>query len=76
MEIIKIFERGRETVEQEKTIDTIKGTAKRYDFPEFGLRGLVKANAFPVIKCGTRVYIVQSVFEEYLQKGGELYGKK
>ena len=63
-------------MEQEKNVYTIKELAKLYSFPEFGLRGLVKNNAFPVIKCGSRVYIVKNVFESYLQKGGEMYASK
>jgi len=71
----KLSAKGGATVEQEKSVYTIKELAKLYSFPEFGLRGLVKTGAFPVIKCGSRVYIVKTVFENYLQKGGELYAK-
>jgi hypothetical protein len=60
-------------MEAEKTVLTIKQTAAAYSFPEFGLRTLIKCGAFPVIKCGTRVYIVKQVFEEYLKTGGMIY---
>ncbi|MDY6086605.1 MAG: helix-turn-helix domain-containing protein [Succiniclasticum sp.] len=52
---------------------TIKETAKEYQFPEYAVRTLVKRGAFPVIQVGNRCYIMRSVFEEYLQKGGEAY---
>lgn len=57
----------------EKTALTINETAKEYHFPAYAIRTLVKRRAFPVIQVGNRCYIVRSVFEEYLQKGGELY---
>jgi hypothetical protein len=52
---------------------TIKQAAAAYGLPEFGLRGLVKRRAFPVIQCGTRCYVTRAVLEAYLEKGGELY---
>lgn len=52
---------------------TIKETAKEYCFPEFAIRTLVKRGAFPVIQVGNRVYITRAKFEEFLEKGGELY---
>lgn len=52
---------------------TINETAKEFDFPAYAIRTLVKRGAFPVIQVGNRCYIVRSVFEQYLQKGGELY---
>ena len=55
---------------------TIKQAAREYSFPEFAIRTLVKTGAFPVVKCGTRVYIIRNTFEDYLQKGGEVYGKQ
>jgi len=61
---------------EKKTVLTIKEAAKEYRFPEFGLRGLVKRGAFPVIMCSSRVYISRQVFEDYLKSGGEVYGKK
>lgn len=59
-----------------KAIMTIKETAKEYGFPEYGLRGLVKRGAIPVIRCGNRAYITRTVFEDYLAKGGEQYNSK
>jgi len=58
---------------EQKVALTIKQTAQEYNFPEFAIRTLVKRGAFPVIQAGNRCYIVRSVFEEYLQKGGERY---
>lgn len=58
---------------EEKAALTIKETAKAYHFPEFAIRTLVKRGAFPVVQVGNRCYIVRSVFEEYLKKGGETY---
>lgn len=58
---------------EQKVALTIKQTAQEYNFPEFAIRTLVKRGAFPVIQAGNRCYIVRSVFEEYLQKGGEKY---
>jgi hypothetical protein len=63
-------------VENKTSVGTIKQIAKEYSFPEFGLRGLVKCGAFPVITCGNRVYIVRQVFEDYLKTGGERYDGK
>ena len=59
--------------EKKKAVLTIKELAKEFGFPEFGIRGLIKRGAFPVIKCGNRCYVVRDVFEEYLRSGGELY---
>ena len=59
-----------------KKILTIKQAAKIYGFAEFGLRGLVKRGAFPVIRCGNRCYIAQAVLEAYIEKGGEVYDPK
>lgn len=59
-----------------KTIMTIKQAAREYGFPEFGLRNLIKRGAFPVIRCGNRSYITRTVFEDFLQKGGEKYNAK
>ena len=58
---------------EQKAALTIKQTAKEYNFPEFAIRTLVKRGAFPVVQVGNRCYIVRSVFEDYLQKGGEAY---
>lgn len=58
---------------EQKAALTIKQTAKEYNFPEFAIRTLVKRGAFPVVQVGNRCYIVRSVFEDYLQKGGERY---
>ncbi len=52
---------------------TIKETAKEFQFPEYAIRTLVKRGAFPVVQVGNRCYIVRSVFEEYLKKGGAAY---
>ena len=57
----------------EKQALTIKETAKEFQFPEWGLRTLVKQGAFPVIQCGNRVYICRDVFAEYLKQGGKTY---
>ncbi|MCD7712341.1 MAG: helix-turn-helix domain-containing protein [Firmicutes bacterium] len=59
-----------------KSALTIKETAREYGFPEYAIRTLVRRGAFPVVQCGNRCYIVRSVFEEYLQKGGALYDPK
>lgn len=58
---------------EQKAALTIKETAKKYNFPEFAIRTLVKRGAFPVIQVGNRVYITCAKFEEYLEKGGALY---
>ena len=55
---------------------TIRQAAKEFGFPEFGLRTLVKGGAFPVIRCGNRVYISRAVFEKYVERGGEVYDRK
>ena len=60
-------------MEKEKTALTVKETAKEYNFPENAIRTLIKRGAFPVVQVGNRCYIVRSVFESYLQTGGELY---
>ena len=59
-----------------KTIMTIRECSKEYQFPEFGLRNLIKRGAFPVIRCGNRFYITRQVFEDFLQKGGNIYDPK
>jgi hypothetical protein len=59
-------------MEQEKIL-TIKQAAKQYGFPEYGLRGLIKRGAFPVIRCGNRSYITRTVLEAFIEKGGETY---
>lgn len=56
-----------------KTIMTIRQAARKYGFSVFRLRNLVKRGAFPVIRCGNRSYITRTVFEEFIQKGGEKY---
>ncbi len=58
---------------EQKAALTIKETAKEYNFPEYAIRTLVKRGAFPVIQVGNRCYITRAKFEEYLEKGGELY---
>jgi hypothetical protein len=63
-------------MENKKAVLTIREVSKEYSFPEFGLRTLVKTGAFPVIRCGNRCYIARSVFEGYLEKGGEVYNAK
>lgn len=60
----------------EKAALTIKETAQEYSFPEYAIRTLVKRGAFPVIQVGNRCYITKAVFEDYLQKGGEMYEPK
>ena len=60
-------------VEEQKTVLTIKETAKEFNFPEYAIRTLVKRGAFPVIQAGSRCYIMKHVFESYLQTGGEQY---
>ena len=57
----------------QKSVFTIKELAQKYHFPEYGIRGLVKRNAFPVIMCGTRCYITRKTFEDFISTGGELY---
>ena len=59
-----------------KTILTIRQAAQLFGFPEFGLRGLIKRGAFPVIRCGNRCYIAKAVLEAYIEKGGETYDAK
>ena len=61
---------------EQKTVLTIKETAKEFAFPEFAIRTLTKRGAFPVIQVGKRCYIVRQVFEDFLQKGGEKYNAK
>ena len=63
-------------VMENKQVLTIKEASREFGFPEFGLRGLIKRGAFPVIMCGSRCYITRRVLEDYLCKGGELYGAK
>ncbi|MDR0813439.1 MAG: helix-turn-helix domain-containing protein [Oscillospiraceae bacterium] len=58
---------------KQKVIMTIREAAREYAFPEFGLRGLIKTGAFPVIRCGTRCYITRKVLEAYIESGGEYY---
>lgn len=58
---------------KEKTVMTIRETAKEYSFPEYAIRTLVKRGAFPVIQVGKRCYITREAFESYLKTGGELY---
>ena len=60
----------------EQKIITIKQAAKEYGLPEFGLRGLIKRKAFPVIQCGNRCYLTRQVLEAYIEKGGEFYATK
>ena len=60
----------------DKKILTIRQAAEQFGFPEYGLRGLVKRGAFPVIRCGNRCYIARAVLEAYLDKGGERYDVK
>jgi len=55
---------------------TIRQAAKAFNFPEFGMRRLVKEGKFPVIRCGNRCYISWAVLEMYFEKGGELYAPK
>lgn len=52
---------------------TINETAKEFNFPTYAIRTLVKRGEIPVIQAGNRCYIVRSVFEQYLQKGGAVY---
>jgi hypothetical protein len=61
-------------VEQQKAVLTVKELSKEFGFPEYGIRGLIKRGAFPVIKCGNRCYVTRQVFEDYIKSGGELYG--
>ena len=67
-------ERGH--IMNEQKILTIRQAARMFGFPEFGLRGLVKRGAFPVVRCGNRCYIAKIVLEEYIQRGGETYDAK
>jgi hypothetical protein len=62
-------------MEKMPSVATIKQVSQEYDFPEWGLRGLVKRQAFPTIKCGNRTYIVREIFENFLKSGGELYAE-
>ena len=57
------------------SVMTIRQTAREYGFPETGLRNLVKRGAFPVIKCGNRCYVSRTVFETFIEKGGQLHGE-
>ena len=52
---------------------TIKETAREFQFPEYGIRTLVKRGAFPVIQVGNRCYITREIFADYLKKGGETF---
>jgi len=61
---------------EKKQVLTIKEASREFGFPEFGLRGLIKRGAFPVIMCGSRCYITRQILESYLQKGGEVYAKR
>ena len=61
---------------EQRKILTVRQAAAQYGFPEYGLRGLIKRKAFPVIQCGNRCYITRSVLEAYIEKGGELYAKQ
>jgi len=61
---------------EKKTVLTIRELSKEYSFPEYGLRGLIKRGAFPVILCGNRAYVARQVFEDYLKSGGEVYAKR
>ena len=54
-----------------KTVLTIRECSKEYQFPEFGLRTLIKTGKIPVISCGNRCYITRKAFEDYIAKGGE-----
>lgn len=58
---------------ENKTVLTIKECSREYQFPEFGLRTLIKTKKIPVIQCGSRCYIVKAVFEEFLKSGGAAY---
>ena|GEM_PF-2854896 len=60
----------------EKSVMTIREVSREFNFPEYGVRTLVKTGAFPVVKCGNRAYIVRSTFERYLESGGEVYNAK
>ena len=57
----------------EQKMLTIRQAAQMFGYPEFGLRGLVKRGAFPVIRCGNRCYIVRAILEAYLEKEGVRY---
>jgi hypothetical protein len=59
--------------DREKQVLTIREAAKRYGFPEFGLRNLIKRGAFPTIACGNRHYITVAVIERFIETGGEAY---
>lgn len=52
---------------------TIKQAVKFYNFPEFAIRTLVKQGRFPVVRVGTRTYIIRGAFEDFLKTGGEKY---
>ena len=52
---------------------TINAPAKKFNFPAYAIRTLVKRGEIPVIQAGNRCYIVRSVFEQYLEKGGAVY---
>jgi len=58
---------------EQKAALTIRETSREYGIPEYAIRTLVKRGAFPVIQTGNRWYIVRTVFEAYLEKGGETY---
>jgi phage antirepressor YoqD-like protein len=56
---------------KEKTVITVRETAKEYGIPEHGLRNLIKSGEVPTIKCGNRHYISRPQFENYLLRGSE-----
>jgi hypothetical protein len=58
---------------EQKTVLTIKETAREFNFPEYAIRTLVKRGVFPVIQVGTRCYITRETFTEYLKSGGAMY---
>ena len=60
----------------ERTVLTIRETAREFDFPEYAIRTLVKRQAFPVIQVGNRCYICRDVFHDYLESGGAPYNPK
>lgn len=52
-------------VEEQKTVLTIKETAKEFNFSEYAIRTLVKRGAFPVIQAGSRCYIMCGYYLHY-----------
>jgi hypothetical protein len=61
---------------KQKSILTINEISKAFDVPAHMVRTSVKNGCFPILKSGSRVYIVPEVFENYLKSGGAIYDTK